>query len=198
MKLPHPDEFTLNEYVDDLLGEAECAQVKTHLATCPACRAKVTDLRRLIAQFQQVVADNLLEEAPSPAFAANVVAAIAARPVTVTPLPWPLLLAQAVAALTLLVLLRVFWVQSLPHWLLLLMPGWGEITPSALWSAWWPDLMASGGARWLALQQVIGDWFALVQRPALPELAVMIWLPVLLLSCLLWLAATRWLLLRPE
>ena len=43
----HPNELTLNEYVDRTLGRDEHAQVARHLETCEACRQLVDDLREI-------------------------------------------------------------------------------------------------------------------------------------------------------
>lgn len=41
----HPNDLTLNDYADDVLGAADRADVDRHLASCAACRALVDDLR---------------------------------------------------------------------------------------------------------------------------------------------------------
>jgi len=43
----HPNELTLNDYVDRTLGRDEHAQVARHLETCEACRELVDDLREI-------------------------------------------------------------------------------------------------------------------------------------------------------
>ena len=41
----HPNELTINDYVDDALGSVERADVERHLTTCGACRQLADDLR---------------------------------------------------------------------------------------------------------------------------------------------------------
>src|SRR4051812_24461836 len=44
----HPQDTTLNEYVDGTLGPAERTTVDQHLATCAVCRRTVDDLREIV------------------------------------------------------------------------------------------------------------------------------------------------------
>ena len=44
----HPNETTLNDYVDGSLGAAERSDVDQHLAGCAACRQLVEDLRDIL------------------------------------------------------------------------------------------------------------------------------------------------------
>jgi anti-sigma factor ChrR (cupin superfamily) len=44
----HPNETTLNDYIDEALAAAERADVDRHLATCAACRQTVDDLRQIL------------------------------------------------------------------------------------------------------------------------------------------------------
>ncbi|MCZ7672851.1 MAG: zf-HC2 domain-containing protein [Chloroflexi bacterium] len=45
--MAHIDEFTLNEYLDEALSEAERNEVAGHLAHCAACQAAFTELQQL-------------------------------------------------------------------------------------------------------------------------------------------------------
>src|SRR5258708_9873037 len=44
----HPNETTLNDYVDRSLGSAERSSVEQHLAACAECRQLVEDLTHLL------------------------------------------------------------------------------------------------------------------------------------------------------
>src|SRR5262245_61754595 len=43
----HPNETAIHDYVDEMLGAAERAEVESHLASCGECRALVADLREI-------------------------------------------------------------------------------------------------------------------------------------------------------
>ena len=49
----HPNELTLNEYVDRTLDRDEHAQVARHLETCEACRQVVDDVANRKALFER-------------------------------------------------------------------------------------------------------------------------------------------------
>jgi anti-sigma factor RsiW len=44
----HPQDTTLNDYVDGTLGPAERTNIDLHLATCTTCRQTVDDLREIL------------------------------------------------------------------------------------------------------------------------------------------------------
>jgi hypothetical protein len=51
----HPDETTLNEYIDGSLGAVERAGIDQHLAACAPCRRTVDDLRMILRATGVVV-----------------------------------------------------------------------------------------------------------------------------------------------
>lgn len=190
----HIDDFTLNEFLDDALAAAQQRQVAAHLLACAECRTRMAELRSLFTRFESLVAQDLLETAPSPNFAANVVAALAPRPQQSPPFPWQALAVQLTVALGLLTLLGSVLSQSMTRWLLPAALRWQEIQASDLWSLWSADLAQRGSDLWLVVQRQMADGVALLPQPTLPafSLSLALWLTVLALSCLLWLAATRW------
>ncbi len=50
----HIDEFVLNEYLDGMLEAAEETAVRHHLASCPDCRARLTELQNLFSTLEEV------------------------------------------------------------------------------------------------------------------------------------------------
>ena len=50
----HPNEETLNDYVDELLSEGETLDVRRHLDECRECKQTVAELRELIARASQL------------------------------------------------------------------------------------------------------------------------------------------------
>src|SRR5580765_5579440 len=50
----HPNETTLNDYVDGALGPAERGGVDQHLAGCAVCRRTVEDLRDILAATREL------------------------------------------------------------------------------------------------------------------------------------------------
>ena len=47
--MKHPNEETLNDYVDELLSEAERLEVRRHLDGCPDCTCTVEELNRIVS-----------------------------------------------------------------------------------------------------------------------------------------------------
>lgn len=188
----HIDDFTLNEFLDNALAATQQRQVAAHLARCAACRARMAELHSLFTHFERLVEQEVLEAAPSPNFAANVVAALILRPQPSIPFPWQALAAQLAVAFGLLALLGSVLSQSIARWLLPVTLRWQEIHASGLWTPWGADLAQRGSDFWLAVQRQISDGSRLLSLPTLPALSLALWLTVLVLSCLLWLAATRW------
>jgi anti-sigma factor ChrR (cupin superfamily) len=50
----HPNDTTLNDYVDGALGETERSGVDQHLTGCAACRQTVEDLRDILAATKEL------------------------------------------------------------------------------------------------------------------------------------------------
>ncbi|HKK07318.1 MAG TPA: zf-HC2 domain-containing protein [Gemmatimonadota bacterium] len=50
----HPDEASLNDFVDGLLGEPEAGRVRSHLEACERCRAEVRGLRALVEEASRL------------------------------------------------------------------------------------------------------------------------------------------------
>jgi hypothetical protein len=47
--MKHPNEETLNDYVDELLSETERLEVRRHLDGCPDCKCTVEELNRIVS-----------------------------------------------------------------------------------------------------------------------------------------------------
>jgi anti-sigma factor RsiW len=54
--MPHVDDGTLHAYLDGQLAPVERAQVEGHLASCPACRARLDEERALIERADALLA----------------------------------------------------------------------------------------------------------------------------------------------
>lgn len=188
----HIDDFTLNEFLDNALAATQQRQVADHLAQCAACRARMAELRSLFTHFERLVAQEVLEAAPSLNFAANVVAALTPRPPERSSFPWQALAVQLAVALGLLALLGSVLSQSMTRWLLPAALRWQEIQASGLWYQRGADLAQRGSDLWSVVQRQITDGARLLSLPTLPAFSLALWLTVLVLSCLLWLAVTRW------
>ncbi len=66
----HLSDFTINEYLDDALDAPARRAAETHLAACPACRARLDDLRFVFVSLERV-ADLRLHRDLTPAIMAN-------------------------------------------------------------------------------------------------------------------------------
>ncbi len=44
----------LSSYMDDEVGHAESREVEVHLAACPACRARLSSMRRLVVELRRM------------------------------------------------------------------------------------------------------------------------------------------------
>ena len=64
----------LSSYMDGEVGHAETREVEVHLASCPACRARLSSMRRLVAEIRR-----LERAAPTQDLAYQVRAQIAAQ-----------------------------------------------------------------------------------------------------------------------
>jgi len=64
----------LSAYLDDEVGHAESREVDVHLASCPACRARLSSMRRLIVEIRR-----LERPAPPPDMAYQVKVQVAAQ-----------------------------------------------------------------------------------------------------------------------
>ena len=64
----------LSSYLDDEVGHAESREVEVHLASCPACRARLSSMRRLIVEIRRME-----RPAPPPDLAYQVKAQVAAQ-----------------------------------------------------------------------------------------------------------------------
>lgn len=62
----HLNDDTLNEYLDEALAPAACAQAEAHLAGCGACSARLASLRTLFASLE-TLPDLALERDLAPA-----------------------------------------------------------------------------------------------------------------------------------
>ena len=67
----HPDEGTIHAWLDDGLSADEAARIEAHVATCPACSARVAEARGLIAGASRVVSQ--LDAVPTPLIRPSVV-----------------------------------------------------------------------------------------------------------------------------
>lgn len=107
----HPNDETLNEYLDDALDAPARAQLAAHLAVCPRCAARLESLRALFAAL-----DALPEEPLARDLSTSVLARLP-QPIEAFAAPakfrW-ILAAQALAAVVLLVLVAPVALASLP------------------------------------------------------------------------------------
>jgi anti-sigma factor RsiW len=129
------NEDWVDRYLDGRLSPAEQARFEEHLAACPTCQGKVTQLGTVFAAL------DLLQEVPAPAnFRAQVMTGLPRR--AASPVARWLLLAQAAAALLLLALalptLRA-WYARVSVWL---SPGWLSRTAADV-AAWGRNAWAS-------------------------------------------------------
>ena len=63
----------LSSYMDGEVGHVETREVEVHLASCPACRARLSSMRRLVAEIRRIE-----RAAPPPDLAYQVKAQVAA------------------------------------------------------------------------------------------------------------------------
>ena len=54
MNTPHPDDLTLNDYVDGALSSGRQRDIDAHLSSCASCRGMVEDLRRVRSALRQL------------------------------------------------------------------------------------------------------------------------------------------------
>lgn len=96
-------------YVDGRLKESERLEVEKHLASCPACRLRVTEFRAVSSLL-----DELPVIEPSPAFDLRVHARVAALPVKQS---WwaSFMPAPRVAIAAAMLLLATVWVGTRPN-----------------------------------------------------------------------------------
>jgi len=95
-------------YVDGRLKVSERREVETHLATCPACRVRVTEFRAVSGLL-----DELPQIEPSGAFDARVRARVAAEPVKQS--WWAVFAPSPRAAFAAsMLLLATIWIGSRP------------------------------------------------------------------------------------
>jgi len=52
--MKHPNEETLNDYIDELLPEDRKLEVRRHLDECPECKRTVAELRELVARASRL------------------------------------------------------------------------------------------------------------------------------------------------
>ena len=135
--MDHINEFTLNEYLDDALPEAERQTVAAHLSTCAACQAELAELQQLFLALD-AVPDLPLATDLSTAVEAKIVHKEAVDSEQFTVNSWPLLILELVAAGVLLFLL---W-PTVREWLLPGLSWQAQLTANVTWPApiFWPDL----------------------------------------------------------
>jgi hypothetical protein len=54
MKRHHLSTEQLSSFMDDEAGHAETREVEAHLASCPACRARLSSMRRLVTEIRRL------------------------------------------------------------------------------------------------------------------------------------------------
>lgn len=199
-KFSHIEEFKLNEWLDGTLSAADQKEIEAHLDKSPECRAKATALQHLFAELDATAEEGLLELSPSADLASNIMAAIAARSpkqefISRQTLLQTLLM-QSIGALGFLVfsgsLLRDVTVRWLEGW----MPLLWQMQPSTIWSTWRDQLAQAVLDNWIVVQQWVTSWATLIQPPTVPNISLTLWLSLLLVSCVIWLAVTRWLVFK--
>ena len=160
----HLNDITLNEYLDSALDPARRAGAEAHLAACPACAARLTELRALFAALESVP-DAPLERDLSSA----VVASIGRAKLAVQPIFSPrlrlLVATQALAALALLIIALPFAAQTLQ---LVNTPQLTAIAANTLatFNATWATVVNSA-------QSLLSEGMATVENLSLPSLPLL-------------------------
>jgi anti-sigma factor RsiW len=135
------NEDWIDRYLDGRLSPAEQARFEEHLAACPTCQGKVTQLSAVFATL------DLLQEVSVPTnFRTQVMAGLPRR--AASPVAGWLLLAQAAATLLLLALalptLRA-WYARISVWLA---PGWLSTWGRDAWASLAPALTLDLNLNW--------------------------------------------------
>jgi predicted anti-sigma-YlaC factor YlaD len=185
--MSHLDDSLLNEYLDETLDVAAQQEIESHLATCAGCRARLDQLRHAFAAL-----DAVSDVTPAVDLSPKVAARLALSPRRGSASRWlaPALAAQAVLAVTLLVLL---WPRLAP----LAADGWTWMMgQGGEWSA--EQIAAlSGLAAWVNLRvaNLMRDGLIWLHLPgAMGEQSVNSWLILLGSALLAWLIGNRLLL----
>src|SRR5690349_22220113 len=179
--MTHLSEETLNEYLDGALPSSMRAEAESHLAACPACRARVEALRSLFAELD-ALPEAVLERDLSPAVMAALTAHVprvvrlaalaqGLAAVAMLALAWPLLDFSALAPSTQLILPST---TELAGWFVL------------QWTAWMQTLTQ------FSVSSAFSTSFSLDLDP--PALLLTL---TIVSACLLWLVGNG-LLLRPR
>lgn len=138
----HLDDVLLNEYLDVALEPSAQTEVEAHLAHCPECAARLTELRMLFADLE-ALPDLRLERDLTPAVLAVARRRSQPQPLTASPLLGLVFALQAVVAISLLALAAPFVMQRYQP---LLAFQFGEQVSHAF-----TNLFASLSASWSAL-----------------------------------------------
>lgn len=187
----HLDEFTLNEFLDELLPSIQKRQIEAHLTLCAECSAKLNQLRLLFATL-----DTLPEIAPQRDLAASVVQRIAHLSRPHPALPWATMLAQLAVAMLALITTWSLVVTTLSR---VALPAWAPTVPgvpSLTWSAllstaqrWWTQLVTTAQQTSISWTST---WLDVTQTIVIPEFSFSVWGGLLLTSGLCWLLTHYW------
>jgi predicted anti-sigma-YlaC factor YlaD len=123
----HLSDESLNEYLDKALAPADCLEVDAHLAACPACEARLAELRSLFAGLD-LLSERTLEVDLVPRVLSRLSESALPRPVR-----W-LTVAQASAAIIVAVVAWPLVAALLPVGMMPSLPSLNEsIASLALW-----------------------------------------------------------------
>lgn len=112
IKMTHLNNTALNEYLDFVLEPARRAEVELHLATCPACAARLAELSTLFAALESLPDAPLERDLSSAVMDSIRRAKLAAQP-ALSPKLRLAIAVQALAALALIGIALPFATQAL-------------------------------------------------------------------------------------
>ena len=137
--MTHLNDTALNEYLDFVLEPARRAEVESHLAACPACAARLAELRTLFAALESLPDAPLERDLSSAVMESIRRAKLAAQP-TLSPKLRLVIAVQALAALALIGITLPFAAQTLEF------TGAPQFTSQAAATA--ADALATFNATW--------------------------------------------------
>jgi anti-sigma factor RsiW len=166
----HLDDYLLNEYLDSILNAARRAEVESHLAACPACAARLAELRALFAALESLPEAPLERDLSSAVMDSIRRAKLAAQPA----LSPKLRLAIAVQGLAALVLISI----ALPFAAQVTL--WERVIPAidvTQATAILADALATFNATWATVvnsaQSLLNEGITTVENLALPSLSAL-------------------------
>ncbi len=175
--MAHIDEFTLNEYLDEALSEAERNEVAGHLAHCAACQAAFTELQQLFFTLATV------PDIPLSVDIGQTVVAQIEREKGVDSDRWTvssgLLLLFELAATAVL----LFWLWPVVQEWLLAARNWQT---RLVVNITWPQPIS-----WAEINEAVTAVTRQLQTTAFSDLAAIQWAMLIGLALIIWLAGNR-------